>query len=192
LALLQRREVALLLVATTLHWVACAPYHGALAIHLKDQGQAPWTVSLSSSVGVFSEVLVLLFWPRFAGRLRPRNVLLLSFIVSAVRWSGMALTSSPWVLGGLALLHGLTFGAFFVSAVATMAELAPPSLRATGQAALVATTFGLGGMVGFLSTGVAYEALGGPRLFAVAGALELLPVLVVLSTTPARATQPAM
>jgi PPP family 3-phenylpropionic acid transporter len=179
LALLRRREVALLLVATTLHWIACAPYHGALAIYLKDLGQPPWTVSLSSSVGVTSEVLVLLTWPRFAARLKPRHVLLLSFAVSGLRWAGMALTSSPWVLGALAVLHGLTFGAFFVSAVATMAELAPQSLRATGQAVLVATTFGIGGMVGFLSTGPAYEALGGHRLFAVAGALEVLPVLVV-------------
>jgi PPP family 3-phenylpropionic acid transporter len=44
----------------------------------------------------------------------------------------------------------------------------------------VAVTFGVGGLAGYTAAGAAYDALGGHRLFAVAGVLELAPAVLVL------------
>jgi PPP family 3-phenylpropionic acid transporter len=45
-------------------------------------------------------------------------------------------------------------------------------------------TFGVGGLVGYASSGAAYDWLGGHRLFAVAAVLELAAVVLVLQASP--------
>ncbi len=177
--LLKRRDVALFLTATCLHWIACAPYHGLLSIHVTALHLPPWVVSVSSSLGVFSEVLVMASWPWWGHKVSPRSLLVTAFLASALRWLGMSLVSTALPLALLGLFHGLTFGAFYLAAVAYMSDRAPGSLRATGQSLFVSATFGLGGLVGYVSAGSLYDALGGGHpLFAVAAAMELLPALV--------------
>ncbi len=178
-ALLRRPEISLFLLAMALHWIACAPYHGNLAPHVRDLGLPPSVVGLSSSVGVASELLVMLTWSRWAPRWSPRALLTVVFVASAGRWALMSVTSDPALLVCAAAIHGLTFGAFYLSAVTWMVERAPGSLRATGQALFVAATFGVGGIVGYRGSGMLYDALQGHRLFAVASVVALLPVLVI-------------
>lgn len=189
LALARRPEIFLFLVATALHWIACAPYHGSLAPHVKDLGLPAWVVGVSSSVGVLSEVVVMFTWPRWAHRVPTRRLLIGAFVVSAARWLIMALTSSPWVLVAIAGLHGLTFGAFYLASVEWMSQRAPGSLRATAQALFVAATFGVGGIAGYRTAGRLYDALGGHQLFAVAAGLALLPALAI-ALTPQRVAAP--
>jgi len=179
LALLERREVLLLLLATLLHWVASAPYHGLLSIHVEALGLPPRVVSLTAGLGVACEVVAMATWPRWSHRLSTSSVLMLSFALSGLRWLGMGLTSSGWVLIALAVLHAASFGTFFVAGVTAMAQATPDSLRATGQALFVAVTFGAGGVIGFLGAGRGYDLLGGHRLFLAAAALELAPLLVL-------------
>lgn len=188
LALLRRPDVFLFLAAGALHWVACAPYHGSLAPHVIALGLPPSVVGVSSSVGVLAELLVMVTWSRWGERAEPRRLLLISFGVSAGRWAVMALTSSPAVLVAVAVLHGLTFGAFYLAAVAWMAQRTPASLRATGQSLFAAATFGVGGIIGYRGAGELFDLLGGHRLFAVAAGLELLPALALL-LVPRRAAE---
>lgn len=184
-ALAKKPEIFLFLIATALHWVASAPWHGSLAPHVTDLGLPPWVIGVCSSVSVGSEVLVMFTWPRWAGRFSPRQVLLGVFAVSAVRWAVMGLTSNPAVLIASAGLHGITFGAFYLASVEWMSRRAPGSMRATGQALFTAATFGLGGIVGFRLAGHVYDALGGHRLFLVAAGLAVLPA-VAIALTPQR------
>ncbi len=174
-----------LLAATCLHWMACSPYNGMLAIHILAQGLPPSVVGLAAGVGVAAEVPTMLFYPRFAHLLAPRYLLGIAFALSAVRWAGMALVSSPTLLVGLSLLHSMTFGVFYLSSVAFMARRVPPHLRASGQGLFAAVTFGIGGLMGHTLSGVGYSLLGGHALFGVAGLLELVAVLFVLQSSPA-------
>ncbi len=175
-------QVFLFLLATCLHWISCAPYHGSLAPHVKDLGLPPWVVGVSSSVGVFSEILVMITWSRWSGRLSRKKLLIGCFLVSSARWALMSITSDPLVLVASAAVHGLTFGAFYLASVEWMVQRAPGSLRATGQTLYVAATFGVGGIVGYRVSGGLYDLLGGHRLFAVAAVMALLPALVMALT----------
>lgn len=186
LALLARRDVRWFLAATALHWVACTPYHGSMAPHVKALGLSPWVVSVSFSVGVIAEIVVMRTWPRWASRFAPRVLLAASFLLSSVRWALMAVTSSAAALSLIAPLHAFTFGAFYLAAVGWMSQTVPASLRATGQALLSAVTFGVGGVIGFRASGFVYGALGGHRLFGMAAALELgATALVLVALRPA-------
>lgn len=185
LRLLGDRSVALLLLSTALHWLACAPFHGTFGIHVTALGLPPWVVGASAGLGVVFEVAVMAAYPRFARRLSPRRVLAVAFAATAVRWAGMAVVDSAAGIVALSALHGLTFGAFYVAAVGFMADRVPAHLRASGQALFVAATFGLGGLLGYLLSGLGYDLLGGARLFAVAAAIEVVAALVVLGVRPA-------
>ena len=189
-ALARQPAVFLFLLATSLHWIACAPYHGSLAPHVKDLGLPPWVVGVSSSVGVLSEIGVMLTWSRWAPRLTTKQILIAVFVASSVRWALMAVTSDPLVLVAAAAIHGLTFGAFYLASVEWMVQRAPGSLRATGQALFVAATFGVGGVVGYRVSGGLYDVLKGHQLFALASVMALLPA-VVMALTPHPPARPA-
>lgn len=182
IALAKQPEVFLFLLATCLHWISCAPYHGSLAPHVKDLGLPPWVVGVSSSVGVASEILVMITWPRWSGLVSTRKLLLGVFAASSLRWAVMSLTSNAAVLVAAAALHGLTFGAFYLASIDWMVKRAPGSLRATGQALFAAATFGIGGIVGYRLSGGLYDMLGGHRLFAFAAVMALLPAIVMTLT----------
>ncbi len=177
-------QIRLFLIVVALHWIACGPYHSALSIHVTQMNLPPSVVGDTATVGVISEVLVMLTWPRWGHLIEPRRLLAISFVASGFRWGAMALIYDGTVLAALTVIHSLTFGAFFLSSVAFMAERVPDSLRATGQALYVTAAYGIGGVIGFLATGVALDFMSSFQVFAIAGALELIPALLVLRLTP--------
>ena len=58
------------------------------------------------------------------------------------------------------------------------------ALRASGQALFVAITFGVGGLVGFVSAGAGYDLLGGTRNFIAGALVEVVAALIVLQVKP--------
>jgi PPP family 3-phenylpropionic acid transporter len=150
---------------------------------VKDLGLPAWVIGVSASIGVASEILVMFTWPRWGAHWPTRRVLLWVFGASAVRWALMAVVTHPLALSAAALFHGLTFGAFYLASVGYLSKHAPGSLRATGQALFAAATFGVGGVIGYRVSGALYDALGGPKLFAVATTLALLPIVPLLLAT---------
>ena len=184
--LLRGGKVTLVLVASCLHWIACAPFHGMFSIHVTDALRlSPSVVGFSAGLGVTMEILVMFAYPRFADRFAPRHLLFVAFAASGLRWLGLSLVDQAWAILALNALHGLTFGLFYVAAVAYVARQAPPHLRATAQALFVAATFGLGGLVGYLASGLGYDVLGGHQLFAVAAGLEVVAGVFALLLPPA-------
>jgi PPP family 3-phenylpropionic acid transporter len=181
------RELLLLLAASCLHWIACAPYNGTFILHLTALGLPGWVVGVSAASGVAAEVGVMALYPRLSLRFRPRTLLAAAFLVSALRWVGMALAVRAGAVVALTVLHGLTFGLFYVAAVDAFSRRVPAARRASGQALFVAVTFGLGGLAGYLGAGAGFDWLGGARLFGVAAAVELLALGLVLALRPGTA-----
>lgn len=187
LALLARREVALLLACSCLHWIACAPYHGMFALHLAALGLPPSVVGLGAGFGVLAEIAVMYLHPSWARRTTPRQLLCLAFAASAARWVGTALVSTPAAIVALCLIHGLTFGAFYVGAVGALDDRVPHTARASGQSMFVSITFGVGGLVGYFAAGAGYDALGGRGLFLAAAAVDVLAAALILLDSPGSA-----
>ncbi len=185
LRLLRDRELAIFLGATSLHWIACSPFHGIFSIHVHALQLAPTVVGLSAGVGVLAETCFMYLYPRFSDRVSPQRLLLIAFLSSSARWVAMSLISRPVLIVLVSSIHGLTFGAFYVSSIAFVSRRVPAALRASGQALFASATFGLGGLLGYLSSGAGYDALGGHRLFAVAAGIELMAAALVLKLRPA-------
>lgn len=179
-ALLRDRRFLLLLPVAGIHWAAMVPYHGFLGILLHDRGFPAKITSLSFFVGVTAEIAVFLLFARLRARFGLARLLVVSFALSALRWWLVAaLHSAPWMVV-VQLTHAFSFGIYWAAAMAWIADCVPSKLRATGQV-LFTTATGLGSMLGYLIVGRLYDAWGGAGLpFALAGALELVPLVLVL------------
>ena len=183
-ALLKEPSSRRLMLACAAHWVACSPYHGSFARLVKDRAFASSVVGDSVGMGVLAELAVMAAWPLFAGRWSTRTLLVASFAVSGARWVAVAFSTDPRLLVSLQLLHGFTFAAFYLAAVAEVSARVPPELRASGQALFASFTFGIGGCVGFAVSGFLLEWAGSAALFAAAGMLEGVAALVVAGVAP--------
>lgn len=187
-ALLRDRRLLVLLAACAFHWGACAPYHLFFGVLVRDLGLPAHVTGLGMGVGVAGELAVLLAYPRLSARLGLRATFAIAFLGSVVRWLLVSRITAAPLLVGVQLLHGLTFGLFWGSAMEALAGTVPAPLRATGQALFAAVVFGAGNAAGYFLTGLGYDRLGGAApLFAVAAAVELVPLAAVLLSAAAPA-----
>lgn len=172
--LVRDRRLLLFLGACALHWAACAPYHLFFGVLVRDRGLPSDVTGLGMGAGVVAEIAALLLFPRLERRLSLRRLLAIAFVGSAVRWALVARAESAGAIVALQLLHGLTFGVFWATAMGAMATFVPPRLRATGQALFAAIVFGLGNAFGYQLAGAGYDHHGSAApLFAWAAAVEI-------------------
>jgi PPP family 3-phenylpropionic acid transporter len=184
-ALLRHRRFLFILVLAPLHWAALTPYHGFLGILALDRGFPTSTVGTAFFVAVLAEVAAFVAFPRLRRRFRLETLLALMAAVTIARW--LLIAGVPFGRPGataflwLQLLHAASFGLYWASAMAWLAEAVPPALRATGQALFTAVTFGLGNLVGFAACGRLYDRTGGAEAaFLAAATLELIPLAMAL------------
>lgn len=102
------------------------------------------------------------------------------YLVVFVAW---AVISNPFAVALLKLAVGVGFALTYVASVTIANELTPARLRATGQALVKATMFGLAPIVGAFGGGLVYQTLGARLMFlgstfviAAAGAIVMVAV----------------
>jgi PPP family 3-phenylpropionic acid transporter len=182
LGLVRDPRLHLLLAAAAVHWAACAPFHLFFGVFVRDLGLPADVTGLGMGLGVLAEIGALLVFPRLERRLPLRALFAIAFVGSALRWALLARASGAAAVAALQLLHGLTFGLFWGSAMKALSDLVPAPLRATGQAVFTAVVFGGGNAIGYALSGIGYDRLGGVApLFGFAAGAELLSLAVVLA-----------
>jgi len=127
-----------------LHGMTLSAYDTLFSLHVERLGMASWVTGAAMSVGVLIEVIVLLFGRQLLDRVGPIRLLLIAVSCGVPRWIITGTTFDPWVLIATQGLHGIHFGAFWISGVALFSEKAPENLRASAQALLPASAFGVG------------------------------------------------
>jgi MFS transporter, PPP family, 3-phenylpropionic acid transporter len=182
------RRFRALLVMAGLHWAALVPYHGFFGILLRERGLPARFTSFAFVIGTSAEIVVLFLFRRLRERFGLAQLLAAVFAVSAVRWWLSSFVSSSAVILALQLAHGLTFGLYWVSAMAWLAASVPSAVRATGQMMFTMVN-GIGGVTALLITGILYDIGGAGLPFALAGVLDLLALGLVLLA--ARKGEPA-
>lgn len=88
------------------------------------------------------------------------RTLLLAAFFYALRWAIQWLFPIPMVMVGIQVLHGLSFGLFYVAAVEYVAAAAGKRMQATGQSIFNMVFSGLGGIVGNLLNGFLFSSGG--------------------------------
>lgn len=126
-------------------------------------------------------MLLAAFVIRKTGR---EKMMMLAAVAYIVRWGIQWLFPVPSVMIGIQVLHGLSFGFFYIAAVEYVAAAAGREMQATGQSVFNMVFAGFAGIAGNLLNGYLIEA-GGVRLMhlacTVSAALGALLLFVVVA-----------
>jgi MFS transporter, PPP family, 3-phenylpropionic acid transporter len=178
--ILRRPEVAALLGACFLMSLAHGPLYAFFSIFLVDHGYSKAAVGWMWNFGVITEILVFLLMPQMMRRYSAPGILLVCFAATVARFLmiGWGVGSAP-VLFAAQLLHGLSFGAYHAAAVTLIHRWFPGTHQVRGQAIYLSVSFGAGGVLGSMLSGVGWESIGPAWTFS-AAALAALAGFVLL------------
>ncbi len=172
--IIRRPEVLVFIGGGILMAAAHGPYYTFYSIYLVDHGYAKSSVGLLWSLGVVCEIGVFLWIPRLLRRFTLRQVLLASFAFAVLRFL-MIGWGVKWiaVLVMAQLLHAATFGAYHSAAVQVVHRFFKGRHQAQGQALYNSFSFGVGGTLGGLYSGMTWDTLGPEVTFTIAAACAL-------------------
>lgn len=176
---LARPEVFGLLLACLLMQASHGPYYTFYSIYLEQNGYARSVTGLFWALGVLAEVAIFLVMYRLVPRFGLRRLFLASFGLAMLRWVMIGVWVDHLAVLLLAqLLHAASFGVFHAVAIQLIHRYFVGRHQGRGQAIYSSIGFGLGGAIGALYSGYAWDALGPVATFMFAALCSFLGFLV--------------
>ncbi len=180
--LLAQRRLRRFYGVTFLSRLASQGIYVFLPLHLQDIGVADQHIAWYWTIGVLSEIVLIRNSPRLFHRLRPVQVIALTIFLTAAEYALIAVISDPVALLPVMLLHGMSFGVWYVYSVVWLGDAVPEADRGRAQGVFQSLGFGVGGTLSAVLSGYLYYGSGGPALFAAAAALSLVTAALALRT----------
>ena len=143
-------------------------------------------IGAAAAFQAFTEVPTMAYMHVLVARFGTRRLYALGCAIYVGVFVSWAFVTSPLWIALLRLVCGLGFGFIAVAAVVIADELIPTHLRATGQALVKSTMFGLAPIVGTLGGGFVYSAIGPATLFVASAVLAAAAGVVGLTAVARR------
>ena len=112
--------------------------------------------------------------------MRARGMLVIAMTTIGLRLIAYSLTTQPWVVLIIQLVHGLTFAAIFTAGVHYADQIAPPGMKSTTQGMFSGTLMGFGSAAGGLLGGVLMDHFSPGGMYGFSGGLVLVGLIVFL------------
>lgn len=176
---LKTPAVFALLSVCLLMQMSHGPYYTFYTLYMEDHGYSRTLIGQLWALGVFAEVLIFLLLPRLVPRLGLRFFLLLSLALACVRWVLVGFfVQSLWIMVLAQVLHAATFGIYHASAIQLIHYYFKGRHQGKGQALYSSFSFGVGGAVGSLYSGLTWDSLGPQVTFSIAAVTAFIAVFV--------------
>jgi PPP family 3-phenylpropionic acid transporter len=173
--ILRRPEVAALFMACFLMMASQGANFVFYSIYMVENGHSKSTVGILWSVGVIAEIAIFLSLPTLNKRFTPYALFSFSFGVTALRYLLVGWFPASLFLQLLAQsFHAFTFGAWHSAAMAMLHQWFPAPFGTRGQALYTSFSFGLGGAVGGIVAGLAWDVIGPAWLFTAMSVLSVV------------------
>lgn len=156
------------------------PYYTFYTLYLESYGYARSLIGQLWALGVAAEVIVFIFIHHYLTRFGIRRVLLVSTLLSALRWWLIgAFPQSLPILTGAQLLHAASFGAYHAAAIAWVHQHFSASQHGRGQGLYSSISFGAGGALGSLGSGYLWDlSHGAVWAFSLAGICAIIGAII--------------
>lgn len=156
--ILKKPAVIVFFVVCFLMQVSHGPYYTFFSLYMEQHHYTRTQIGLLWALGVASEIV--LFW--YMHRLMPqwgvRSLMLLSLLLTSVRWSLIALfPDQVAVIIFAQCMHAFSFGAFHATAIEVVRQFFPARLAGRGQALYNSLSFGAGSAVGAFASGYLWD-----------------------------------
>lgn len=145
-----------------------------IGLYISELGGSERLVGIAWFIGVISEALVFalaFFWFRKYPSL---VFIIIGGFIYSLRWFIYALISNPMIILAFQVLHGLTFGVFYLAAMAYVSKIIPKNLQSTGHLLFYMVMFGVAGIIGSLAGGWLLENFNGTVLYTAMGISALI------------------
>ena len=177
---LKQPQVILFFVVCFLIQLSHGPYYTFYTIYLEDLGYQLGSIGGLWSLGVLAEVVLFMFMHRLLAAYTLKDLLIITLLMTAIRWFLIAFFAENFVMLLLAqLMHAASFGSYHAIAIEMVRGYFTGGSQGQGQAFYSAVSFGLGGALGALLSGYLWQ-FGVTQLFVFAGCSVTLGLLIVL------------
>ncbi len=174
-SLLHQPAVIAFFFAVMLMQASHGPYYTFYSIYMENHGYSNTLIGQFWALGVLAEVAVFMVMHRLLEHFGAVRVLVASLTLAALRWLLIGyLPGSVVILLFAQLLHAATFGTFHGAAIDLVHRQFPGVLQGRGQALYSSLSFGVGGAIGSLASGLAWDTLGPETSFLLAALTALL------------------
>ncbi len=178
--LLKPEVIAFILVYMLLQ-LAHGPYYVFYSIYLNQHGYSGTAIGVLWAIGVFAEIVLFIFMKTLLAKISLRVILLISIVLSIVRWLLIAhFPDSSTLMLTAQLLHAATFGSSHVAAIHLVHHYFGARHQGKGQALYSSMSFGLGGMLGSLYSGYFWDSFGPTFVYSMAAACCCIAFLIAL------------
>jgi PPP family 3-phenylpropionic acid transporter len=176
----QPHVIALLTACLTMS-AAHGVYYTFYSIYLVNHGYSKAQVGWLWALGVVCEILIFLVMPKLSKRFGLKRILMLTLFVAFIRFNLIGWAVGVWALVLLAqTLHAATFGAYHASAVALTHQYFKGQHQSKGQGLYTSISYGVGGTIGGLVSGYAWDAVGPQWTFSISGLMALIGCLLFM------------
>lgn len=178
------RSLALLGI---LHWSSHGAYHTFLMRLGELRGVGERAVGLALATAILSEVLVLRASAPVLARWSRKQLLIVIYGLTTIRWIALASTTGSHSFVLLQLLHGASFALFHATAVTLVADRASENSRQSLQGLYASLVYGLGTALGAFVAGVCLEhGLGETGTWSAMACLAAVPLVVTAARRSGR------
>ena len=176
--ILKRPAVLAFLVVGVLLQISHAPYYTFFSIYMELQGYSSTIIGLLWGLGVAVEVLVFIWMHKLLARYSIRQIMLVSLLLSALRWFLIGYFSDNLLLLLIAqTLHAASFGSFHAVAVEYVRRQFVGGHQGQGMAVYSGLSFGGGSAIGAVISGLAWQ-LSPEYTFAAAGIVCVIAYII--------------
>lgn len=154
-----------------------------LILQVKDRG-----LSLVNTVlvyAMFNLIAALISYPAgsFSDKFGRKPVLLISFIIFLICYTGFALVSSVFIVGALFIIYGLFQGIFRAVGKSFATDFVPENMRAS-SVGWYATTVGLTGLVASIVAGQLWDRISHSSVFIYGAVSSFIGIIGLITFIP--------
>lgn len=159
--------------------LAARTTHTLLPLLIDQVGGHSQHLGLALFVTGMFEIPMMLASKRFAKRISPRGLLLLSVILYTAQFAVLFFAKSPWMVIAAMAFQGMAFGNYLPSVRLFVNNTAPQALRTTSQALTDGLTSSLTGVIGSVAGGTVIQQYGLHVLITICIGIILLALLIL-------------
>ncbi|AZK48017.1 MFS transporter [Paenibacillus lentus] len=145
-----------------------------LSITLHDLGAGEDLIGWAMLLSAFSEIPIFLLLTRYGGKFKELPLLLFASLMFALRFMLVGISDSATGVLLIQMMHGVSFGIFYVTAIRMLSRLIPSQFQATGLALFTVMWSSLSGLLSGTFGGMLFEHFGRENYYFAAMGTSLL------------------
>jgi len=180
-SVIKQPVVILFFILVFLLQASHGPYYAFYSIYLEDNNYSRTIIGQFWALGVIAEILIFMVMHKMLKFWRAETLLFCSLVFTSVRWLLVANYIDSFAIMFIAqLFHAASFGIFHAAAIHLVHKYFPANSQGRGQALYSSLSFGAGGAIGAIYSGMTWDSLGPQWTFSIASLICVIATVIAL------------